>query len=128
MLFVQKNPKIHNRYLSIKKRRGHKKAIIAISRVLPTAIYNILKKNEPYNSELYRKSDVPPIQRTVSMDDAIFILQYQGYLIFPPALLSSIFLPMLLLWGLAFLRHFSFVVISECFKLSLYIMLPTVQR
>ena len=38
------NPEIRNRYLSIKKRRGHKKAIIAIARMLLTAIYNILKK------------------------------------------------------------------------------------
>ncbi len=82
---AKKNPEIRNRYLSIKKRRGHKKAIIAIARMLLTAIYNILKKNEPYNSELYRKSDVPPIQRTVSMDEAVFILQRQGYLIVPCA-------------------------------------------
>lgn len=80
---AKKNPEIRNRYLSIKKRRGHKKAIIAIARMLLTAIYNILKKNEPYNPELYRKSDAPPIQRTVSMDEAIFILQRQGYLIVP---------------------------------------------
>lgn len=82
---AKKNPEIRNRYLSIKKRRGHKKAIIAIARMLLTAIYNILKKNEPYNPDLYRKSDIPPIQRTVSMDEAVFILQRQGYLIVPYA-------------------------------------------
>lgn len=82
---AKKNPEIRNRYLSIKKRRGHKKAIIAISRMLLTAIYNILKKNEPYNPDLYRKSDIPPIQRTVSMNEAVFILQRQGYLIVPYA-------------------------------------------
>lgn len=38
------NPEIRKRYLSIKKRRGHKKASIAIARMLLTAIYNILKK------------------------------------------------------------------------------------
>lgn len=41
------NPEIRNRYLSIKKRRGHKKAIIAIARMLLTSIYNILKKMSP---------------------------------------------------------------------------------
>lgn len=82
---AKKNPEIRNRYLSIKKRRGHKKAIIAIARMLLTAIYNILKKNEPYNPDLYRKSDIPPIQRMVSMDEAVFILQRQGYLIVPYA-------------------------------------------
>ena len=75
------NPEIANRYNAIKKRRGHKKAIIAIARMLLTAIYNILKKNEPYNAELYRQSDKPPIQREVSVEQAIFILQRQGYLV-----------------------------------------------
>lgn len=75
------NPEIRNRYLSIKKRRGHKKAIIAIARMLLTAIYNILKKNEPYNPELYRRANIPPEHRTVSVEEAIFILQRQGYLV-----------------------------------------------
>lgn len=77
-------PEVRNRYLSLKKRRGHKKAIIAIARMLLTAIYNILKKNEPYNPELYRKADRPPTHREVSVDQAIFILQRQGYLITAP--------------------------------------------
>ncbi len=81
---AKQNPEIRSRYLSLKKRRGHKKAIIAIARMLLTAIYNILKKNEPYNSELYRKSDRPPMHREVSVDQAIFILQRQGYLISAP--------------------------------------------
>ena len=75
------NPEIRSRYLSIKKRRGHKKAIIAIARMLLTAIYNILKKNEPYNPELYRRANTPPEHRTVSVEEAIFILQRQGYLV-----------------------------------------------
>lgn len=77
------NPEIRNRYLSIKKRRGHKKAIIAIARMLLTAIYNILKKNEPYNADLYRQADNPPLQRTVTVDEAIYILQRQGYIVTP---------------------------------------------
>lgn len=76
-----KHPEIRHRYLNIKKRRGHKKAVIAIARMLITAIYNILKKNEPYNAELYRKSDLPPAHREVSVDEAIFILQRQGYIV-----------------------------------------------
>lgn len=77
------NPEIRNRYLSIKKRRVHKKAIIAIARMLLTAIYNILKKNEPYNADLYRQADNPPLQRTVTVDEAIYILQRQGYIVTP---------------------------------------------
>jgi transposase len=77
----KKNPEIANRYNSIKKRRGHKKAIIAIARMLLTAIFNILKKNEPFNADLYRLSDKPPIKREVTVQQAIFILQRQGYLV-----------------------------------------------
>ena len=77
-------PEVRNRYLALKKRRGHKKAIIAIARMLLTAIYNMLKKNEPYNPELYRKGDRPPAHREVSVDEAIFILQRQGYLVTAP--------------------------------------------
>ena len=78
-------PEVRNRYLALKKRRGHKKAIIAIARMLLTAIYNILKWNEVYNSELYRKADRPPAHREVSVEEAVFILQRQGYLVTAPA-------------------------------------------
>lgn len=81
----KKYPEIFNRYNNLKKRRGHKKAIIAIARMLLTAIYNILKKNEPYNSELYAHINTPPEHRAVSVEEAIFILQRQGYLVTPSA-------------------------------------------
>ena len=77
-------PEVRNRYLALKKRRGHKKAIIAIARMLLTAIYNILKKNESYNPELYRKADRPPTHREVSLEEAIYIIQRQGYLVTAP--------------------------------------------
>ena len=80
------NPEIRRRYENLKKRRGHKKAIIAIARMLLTAIYNILKKNEPYNPELYAHLyDTPPKHRAVSVEEAIFLLQRQGYLVTPCA-------------------------------------------
>jgi hypothetical protein len=79
-----KHPEIRNRYLKLKKRRGHKKAIIAIARMLLTAIYNILKKNEPYNSELYTKADAPPKNSDISVDFAIRILQSKGYAVTKP--------------------------------------------
>ena len=77
----EKHPDIRNRYLSIKRRRGHKRAIIAIARMMLTAIYQILKKGEPYNSELYKKTDVLPLHREVTVEQALFILQRQGYII-----------------------------------------------
>lgn len=77
----KRTPEVANRYNAIKKRRGHKKAIIAISKMLLTAIYSILKKNEPYNPQLCRQADKPPIQREISVEQAIFILQRQGDLV-----------------------------------------------
>lgn len=46
---------------------------------------NMLKKNEPYNPELYRQSDRPPAHREVSVEEAVFILQRQGYLVTAPS-------------------------------------------
>lgn len=81
-----KHPEVYRRYNALKKRRGHKKAIIAIARMLLTAIYNILKKDEPYNPELYAHSyDTLPEHRAVSTEEAIFILQRQGFIVTPRA-------------------------------------------
>jgi len=73
-----KHPEIRNRYLSIKKRRGHKKAIVAIARMLLTAIFHILKKNEPYNPDLYRQSDVPPVD---PVENAVKMLEKRGFVV-----------------------------------------------
>lgn len=75
----EKHPEIRNRYLNLKKRRGHKRAILAIARMLLTAIYHILKKKEPYNAELYKKSDILPVSREITIEQAILIAQRQGY-------------------------------------------------
>ncbi|ABR48291.1 transposase IS116/IS110/IS902 family protein [Alkaliphilus metalliredigens QYMF] len=80
----EKHPEIRNRYLRIKKRRGHKRAIIAIARMLLTAIYHILKKKEPYNADLYRKSDVLPVNREITVEQAIFLAKSQGFRIMVP--------------------------------------------
>ena len=79
----EKHPEIRNRYLRLRKRRGHKKAIIAIARMLLTALYNMLKNKEPYNAELYRKSDVLPVNREITVEQAILLAQFQGYRIKP---------------------------------------------
>lgn len=75
----EKHPEIRNRYLRIKKRRGHKKAILAIARMLLTALYNILKKKEPYNAELYRKSDIIPVNREITVEQALQLARLQGF-------------------------------------------------
>ena len=79
----EKHPEIRNRYLKLKKRRGHKRTIIAIARMLLTAIYNILKKKEPYNAELYKESDVPLVSREITVEQAIQLAKAHGYRIMP---------------------------------------------
>ena len=75
----KKHPEIRDRYLRIKKRRGHKKSIIAIARMLLTALYHMLKNGENYNSDLYQKSDILPITREITVEQAILMAQFQGY-------------------------------------------------
>lgn len=81
----KKHPEIRNRFLSIRKRRGHKKAIIAIARMLLTAIYYILSRNEPYNPTLYRQADPPKTYREMSIAQALALLVKQGFEVSPPA-------------------------------------------
>jgi transposase len=76
-----KHPEIKSRYLALKKRRGHKKAIIAICRMLLTAIYAILKNSEVYNPNLYRKVVYLPDNREFSVEQAVAFVQRHGFLV-----------------------------------------------
>lgn len=58
------HPEIRSRYLRIKKRHGHRKAIIAIARTFLTTLYHMLKNGENYNTELYQKSNLTPSPKT----------------------------------------------------------------
>jgi transposase len=81
-----RHPEIKSRYLALKKRRGHKKAIIAICRMLLTAIHSILKKSEAYNPNLYRKESVAssPTERIISIEQAVAFMTRRGYLVVDP--------------------------------------------
>ena len=48
-------PYIKARYESLKRRRGHKKAIIAIARLLLTSIYHILLTGEVFDYDRFEK-------------------------------------------------------------------------
>ena len=74
-----KHPEIKEKFLAIKKRRGHKKAVIAICRRLLTAIWHMLTKNEPYNAVLYRKAEKLPQNRLLTPDQAFALLRRNGY-------------------------------------------------
>jgi len=76
-----KHPELKSKYLSFKKRRGGKKAVIAIARKLLTAMWHILNKNEAYNAELYKKSDRPPANRELTMAQAIAFLHSKGFVV-----------------------------------------------
>jgi len=70
------------RYEAIKKRRGHKRAIIAIARMLLTCTYHMLSKNEPFNIELYKqltKSNFKSKHTKLNINNAIKYLEQQGY-------------------------------------------------
>jgi transposase len=72
------------RYEAIKKRRGHKRAIIAIARMLLTCIYHMLLKNEPFNNELYKQytnSNFKSKNSKLNINNAIEFLEKQGFTI-----------------------------------------------
>ena len=77
----KKCPYFKNCHDQIKKRRGHKKAIIAIARKLLNCIYHMLDQNEPFNYDLYN-IDSKPKQTYVSQiteEMAIRYLETLGY-------------------------------------------------
>ena len=47
--------------------------------MLLTAIYHILKKKEPYNPELYKKLDVLPVTREITVEQAVKLARSQGF-------------------------------------------------
>jgi transposase len=80
----KKHPEIRDRYLAIRKRRGHRKAVIAIARMLLTAIYHIINKHEPYNADLYLKLNSVPVLREITVDEAVSLALRQGFIVSLP--------------------------------------------
>ena len=74
-----KYPEYRETYLTLKKRRGHKRAIIAIARKMLTALYHMLRKKEVYTPYLAEKINQIPETRTISVEQAIEIAQKQGF-------------------------------------------------
>ena len=73
------NPEISNRYKNLKMRRGHKKAIIAIARMLMAVIYHILKDKVCYDKELYSRYNQLPVSKEITVEQAIALAKRQGY-------------------------------------------------
>ena len=78
----KKEPYFSIKYNQIRKRRGHKKAIIAIARMMMVCIYHIVSEKKPFNPSDYVELMNPkPIQDKVILnDESVFAyLESQGY-------------------------------------------------
>lgn len=77
----KKHPEIISRYNRIKARRGHKRAIIAICRMLLTAIWHILTDLKPYTAEGYLEPRPVNRPKILTTSQALNLLKQQGYII-----------------------------------------------
>ena len=77
----KKHPEFKERYHRIKSRRGHKKAIIAVCKMLLTAIWNMLGKLEPYNPEGFLEHRPVKQEKTLTVSQALELLRLRGYTI-----------------------------------------------
>lgn len=82
-------PYFKHRYESIKKRRGHKRAIIAIARMLLVCIYNMLVKNECFNNSVYEEYLVRDTKSQTNINKMIVFLQSQGFVVSQAAFHTS---------------------------------------
>lgn len=81
LLKSKKHPEFKERYHRIKTRRGHKKAIIAVCKMILTAIWNILSKLEPYTSEGYLEHSPVKESKVLTKAQALELLRKRGYTI-----------------------------------------------
>ena len=81
LLRSKKHPEITGRYKRIKSHRGHKKAIIAICRMLLTAIWHILSDLKPYTAEGFLKSRPVNESKVLTTSQALNLLKQRGYTI-----------------------------------------------
>ena len=77
----KKHPEFGERYRRIKARRGHKKAIIAICRMLLTAIWNILKKRVAYTADGFLQPKPANPNKVLTLSQLIHIARIRGYTI-----------------------------------------------
>lgn len=81
------HPEFGIRYRRIKARRGHKKAIIAICRMLLTAIWNVISKRVPYSSDGYAVPQHSFVAKPLTKSQGLALLRQMGYVIkddYPP--------------------------------------------
>ena len=81
LIHSKKHPEITERYRRIKSHRGHKKAIIAICRMLLTAIWHILTDLKPYSADGYLTVRPVVEKKTLTTKQALNLLKSRGYVI-----------------------------------------------
>ena len=77
----KKHPEFTTRYRRIKARRGHKKAIIAIYRMILTAIWHILSDLKPYTPEGFLESRPVNKSKVLTTSQALNLMKQRGYII-----------------------------------------------
>ena len=81
LLRSKEHPEFKERYRRIKARRGHKKAIIAVCRMLLTAIWNVLSRLEVYSSDGFISDRPIKKNKVLSTSQALELLRRRGYVI-----------------------------------------------
>lgn len=77
----KKHSEFTTRYRRIKSRRGHKKAIIAICRMILTAIWHILSDLKPYTPEGFLESRPVNEEKILTTSQALNLMRQRGYVI-----------------------------------------------
>ena len=75
----KKHPEITSRYRRIKAHRGHKKAIIAVCRMLLTAIWHILTDLKPYTPDGFLTPRPVDESKVLTTSQALSLLKLRGY-------------------------------------------------
>jgi transposase len=75
----KKHPEIREKYLALKKRRGHGKAIVAIAKRLMTAIFYMLLRDQMYKPSL--SIDYAPNRGKIKLENLIEFYRSKGYTI-----------------------------------------------
>ena len=79
------HPEILGKYQQLKKRRGSKKARVAIARRLLTACYHILLKDEVYTPFIAPAKESIPEKRVLTPEQALAMLRSNGFIISEPS-------------------------------------------
>jgi len=85
----KKHPEFKERYHRIKTRRGHKKAIIAVCKMLLTAIWNILSKLEPYTQKGFLEHRPVNESKILTKVQALHLLRKRGYTIIDDSVVTT---------------------------------------